>query len=710
MGLALQSEKKLTGPWGLLLALAVVVTYLPVLHAGFIWDDDGRITANPCVVGPLGLKEIWTTNAADICPLVVTTFWVEHALWGLAPLPYHLVNVLLHAACAILLWRVLLALQVPGAWLGAALWALHPVQVETAAWVTEMKNTQSGVFYLLTVHFYLRFLRANAPGHRSARNGIYACTLIFAALALLSKSSTVILPIVLGLCAWWVEGRWHWRNLARLAPIAVMAVFPALLTLWTQKLQYQGPASLQFARTFPERLATAGDAVWFYLGKLIWPHPLIFIYPRWQIDASSPVAYLPLLAVIALLLLLGHYRETWMRPHFFAFAYFVGALLPVLGLVDGYFWRYSLVGDHFLYLASMGPLALAGAGLFRFAHFIAPRQQALPAGLCAAPLLILGLISWQRSFVYQSIDTLWLDTLAQNPNCWMADNNYGLTFYDKGQLDEAVTYYQKALAINPHLAEPHNNLGNVFIKRKQIGASITAYETALDIDPYYSRAHNNLGNALFQTGRLDEAIAHYQRALEIDPTYVDADNDLGVALLQKGSTDEAIEADRKALALDPADTDAHNNLGNALYQKGAMDDAITEYQRALQIDPKNAKAHNGLGNAFNQNGRIDEAISEYRTALEIDPTYAEADNDLGVTLLQKGEGDAAIAQFEKALLLTPNDANAHYSLGYALLQKGRIEDAIAQFEIVVRLDPGNQSAQKNLARARALAHAPGGPK
>jgi tetratricopeptide (TPR) repeat protein len=692
-------------PWGVVLVLAVITTYLPLRHAGFIWDDDQHFTQNPCIIGPLGLKELWTTTQANYYPLTLTSFWFEHALWGLAPLPFHLVNVLLHAACAVLLWRVLLALEIPGAWLGAALWALHPVQVETAAWVTEMKNTQSGFFYLLAILFYIRGLRAT-----QASRWNYPCILILAALSLLSKSSTLILPLVLGLCAWWIEGRWQWRHLARLVPIAVLSILAALLTMWTQHAQYAGFSSHQFDRSFPERLAASGDVIWFYLSKLAWPHPLVFIYPRWRIDPASPISWLPLLAVVAVVLVLWRRRELWARAAFFAFAYFIAALLPVLGLVDGFFWRYSLVGDHFQYLASMGPLALAGAGLHRLARFVPSQRKLLPVGLGAGLLLLLGALSWQRTAAYQNIDALWFDTIAQNPACWMAHNNLGLSYYDRGQLDLATQQFQMALAIDPSLAEPHNNLGNILNRQHALAPSIHEYQAALAIDPYYSRAHNNLGNALMQTGHVDDAITHYQRAAEIDPTYVDAYSDLSIALLQKGRTDDAIAQAQQAVTVDPKNADAHNNLGNALYQKGAMDAARREYQTALAIDPRHAKAHNGLGNALNQTGHVDDAIGEYQAALLIDPDYAEAHNDLGVTLLQKGRIDDAIAQFQQAVRETPTDANTHYSLGYALLQKGQVDDAVAQFQIVVQLDPGNASAQKNLAQAQALARKTAPPK
>jgi protein O-mannosyl-transferase len=383
--------------WGLILILFVMVAYTPIWHAGFIWDDDAMLTANPCIVGPLGLKGIWTTKAADICPWVLTTFWVEHALWGLAPLPYHLVNVLMHGACAVLLWRVLRSLRVEGAWLGAALWALHPVEVESVAWITEMKNTESALFFLLSILFFVKWLnfgrvasppsrhsgatveirpyRASAYEIRSYR--AYILSLLFAALAMASKSSTVILPVVLCLCAWWLEGRWHWRNLVRLVPIFLMSVAASAVSLWTQGLQLAMAPDPQWVRPWSQRLAAAGDAVWFYLGKVLWPDPLITIYPRWRIDAGQWVSYLPLLAVILSFTILWFNRRsgvTGLRACFFAFAYFLTALSPVLGLIDNSIFRYSLVFDHLQYLASIGPLALVGAGLTWTWNFLISSQ------------------------------------------------------------------------------------------------------------------------------------------------------------------------------------------------------------------------------------------------------------------------------------------------------------------------------------------------
>jgi tetratricopeptide (TPR) repeat protein len=580
--------------WELILVLAVILTYSPVWWAGYIWDDDLYVTANPVIIGPLGLKEIWTTRAADICPLTVSTFWVEHALWGLDPLPYHLVNVLLHGACAVLLWRVLRSLQIPGAWLGAALWALHPVQVESVAWITEMKNTQSGLFFLLSILFFARWLRAGNLDGRTGGGWNYALTLLFAALAMASKSSAVILPVILCLCAWWMEGRWQWRNLVKVVPVFLLSVAATALSMWTLGMQLATVSDPQLVRTWPERLVTAGDAVWFYLGKLLWPHPLITIYPRWQIDAGQGFSYLPLLAVILILVILWLKRESWSRPWLFVFAYFLVALLPTLGLLNNPIFRYSLVFDHFQYLASMGPLALAGAGLTRYSDIVLPGKQWLQTIICAGLLLILGALSWQRAWVYQSEETLWTDTLAQNPNCWVGYNNLGHFLLQHGQVDGAFAQFQKALEINPNYAEAHNNLGIALEKKGRIVEAMEQYDQALNLMPNCADAAYNLGFALFQKGQVDAAIAQLQKALKIQPNYPEALSKLGIALFQKGQVNEGIAQFQKALEIDPDYAVAHYNLGIALVQMGQLDAAIAQLQEAVRLNPADNDAQNAL--------------------------------------------------------------------------------------------------------------------
>lgn len=543
---------------GWILCLALVLAYLPVWWAGFVWDDDAHVTSNLCIIGPLGLKEIWTTIAAQYYPLVLTTFWVEYHLWGLWALPYHLVTLGLHGACAIVLWRILRLLQVPGAWLGATIWALHPLQVETVAWITETKNTQSGLFYLLSIFFFIHDLKARETGDRAGDRRNYALTLLFAALAMASKSSTVVLPVVLCLGAWWVEGRWHWRNLLIVAPVFLMSLGAAAMAIIT--VRGQGVSDLSWAQSWPERLVTSGYAVWFYLGRLLWPHPLVFIYPRWNIEAAEWYAYLPLLAVFIGLLVLWLKRATWGRPWFFALAYFLAAAFPVLGLVNHYFQRYSFVADHLQYLAGIGPLALLGAGLNRLADLTLPHKRWPQAVLCSGLLLTLGVMSWQRAWAYESRETLWRDTLAQNPNCTMAYNNLGYVLLQRGDADEAIIQFQKALEIDPEFVEAHNNLGVIYLIVKQ----------------------------------RDRALAEFQKSLKLDPKNVEARADFGLALAENGQFDEAIAQDRQALALNPNMAEVHSNLGLALAQKEQWDEAISEFKEALRLRPDFAEATDSL--------------------------------------------------------------------------------------------------------------------
>jgi tetratricopeptide (TPR) repeat protein len=690
---------------GLILILFVILAYTPVWKAGFVWDDEMILTANPCVVGPLGLREIWATSAADICPLTLTIFWAEHALWGLNPLPYHLVNVLMHGLSAVLLWRVLRCLCIRGAWLGAALWALHPVAVESVAWITEMKNTESGLFFLLSILFFVRWLRAKDFGARTGGRGSYALCLLFAALAMAAKSSTVILPVVLCLCGWWIEGRWHWRIVARTAPLFLMAIAASALSIWTQVSQLAIVTDPQWARTWPERLATAGNSVWFYLGKLLWPHPLITIYPRWHIDAGHWISYLPLLALIVILFIFWLRRRSGgagSRACFFAFAYFIVALLPTLGLIDTYIFQYSFVFDHFQYLASIGPLALAATALVQLSDFIITKKAWLQSALCAGVLLILGIASWQRSWVYESEEALWTDTLAKNPDSWAAHHNLGLALFRKGQVDDAVAQYQKTLEINPNYVLAHNNLGVTLLQKGRLDDAVTQYQKALEINPNYPELHDNLGNALFRKGQVDDAVAQYQKALEINPNYAHAHYNLGNALFQKGQVDDAVAHYQMALEINPDYPEAQSDLGLAFVQKGQLDEAIAQFQKAVKISPNSPEIHYNLGNALFQKGRMDDAVAHYQKALGINPNYPEARNNLGNALFQKGQVDDAVAQYQNALKINPNYPEAHYNLARALIQNGQLDSAITQFQEILRLKPDFSPAQDKLNEVRAL--------
>ena len=687
-------EKRTWLAGGALVALVFLV-YQPVWKAGYLWDDDLVLTANPVIVGPFGLKEIWTTGAADICPFTLSTFWLEHKLWGTAPLPFHLVTVLFHAVGAVVFWRLLRALAVPGAWLGAAVWALHPVMVESVAWVAEMKNTESGVFVLLSLLFYVR--AATAPPRRGWV-GNYAASLIFAVLAMASKSSTVALPVVMALCGWWIERQWRWRSLAKVAPVLAMSIADALLSLWTQG---QNDAHTDAGpRSWPERFVTAGQAVWFYLGKLAWPHPLSVVYPRWQPDPYRWTSYLSLLAIGTVFVILWLRRNSWGRSYFFAWTVFVVALAPVLGFADMTYHRHSFVADHFQYLAAMGPLALVGAGLGRLREKQPPWLAPVAAG---ALLLILGLLTWQRARVFRDGESLWRDNLIANPNSWVAYNNLGDDALENdSDPKKALELFSKALALQPNFAETRNNMGAALAQEGHYLEAIAEFRKALALLPRYQTAKNNLGMAYFNLGKTDEALTQFREALNMGVARLDIRMYIAVALTKAGKLDEAIAEYRKAVADYPNDAELHNNLGNALIHKHQVDEAQAEYRKAIALNPRFAEPHGNLAQVYSHVGRPADAITEFRTALKLDPHSKLAQCGLAVMLGQGGQLDAALAEYPKALQMNPKDAELRNDLGIVLAEKGRLAEAQAQFQEAIRLKPDYPDAETNFARAQAL--------
>jgi tetratricopeptide (TPR) repeat protein len=621
--------------WGFLLIAFVFIAYAPVFGAGFVWDDESHLSQNPCIIGPLGLKEIWTTTRAVYYPLVLTTFWALHKLVGLNPLPYHLLNVLMHAASVVLLWRVLRQLGVDGAWLGAALWALHPVMVQSVAWVTELKNTQSCLFYLLSIVFFFSW-EEQARVTQAVRMKtmlMFALSLTCFVLATLSKPSVVMLPVVLALCIWWRRGTIRWKDAMPLVPFLLISALASAWTIWEQKF-HASAVGPDWAQTWPERLIIAGRAIWFYLAKLVWPHPLIFIYPRWEIYSSQLTAYLPLLAATVGLIVLWSLRGKAGHALFFAASYYVVSLFPLLGFFSVYFFRYSFVSDHFQYLASMGPLALAGATISesfrRFTVAASPGRGTLflRLGLCGILLVLLATITWQQTTVYHDLITFYTRTLARNPGCWMAHYNLGIALHDHGETDQAISHYREAIELRPSYSEAHYNLGRLLAEKGEFNDAINHYEAALATNPADVEAHNNLGATLFQSGRIDDAIASYQEALAVRPDYADASCNLADALLAKGDIDGAITHYRTCVAELPNHADAQYNLASALLRKGQIDEAIMHYEKALELLPENSEAHVNLGSALLAKGRVVDAIGQYKKALRFAPENVAAKSNL----------------------------------------------------------------------------------
>ncbi len=703
--------------WEFLLIALVFSAYAPVFGAGFVWDDESHLTQNPCIVGPLGLKEIWTSTRAVYYPLVLTTFWVLHKFVGLNPLPYHILNVLMHAGSAVLLWRLLRQLGVRGAWLGAALWALHPVMVQSVAWVTELKNTQSCLFYLLSIFFFLSW-EEQARVTRVVRiktTLMFALSLTCFVLATLSKPSVVMLPVVLALCIWWQRGTIEWKDGVPLAPFLLISALASAWTIWEQKF-HASAVGPEWAQTWPERLIMAGRAIWFYLGKLVWPHPLIFIYPRWEIHSWQWMAYLPLLAATLGLIVLWALPGKAGRALFFTAAYYVVSLFPVLGFFSVYFFRYSFVSDHFQYLASMGPLALAGATISesfrRLTVAVSPGRVTvfLRLGLGSILLFLLTTLTWQQTTAYHDLVTLYTRTLAKNPGCWMAHYNLGIALHDNGETDQAITHYRQAIELWPGYAEAHYNLGRLLAEKGEFNDAINHYEATLAINPADAEAHNNLGATLFQAGRVDDAIAHYQEALAVRPDYAEASCNLADALLSKGDMDGAIMHYRTCVAVLPNRTDAQYNLASALLRKGRIDEAIIHYEKALEVLPENADAHVNLGSALLAKGRVAEAIGQYKEALQLAPENVAAQSNLAWLLATSP--DSALRNGPEAVLLAEQASRSSDGrrplalriLAAAYAEAGRFSEARATAHEALQAadDQGNSVLSDFLRKEIAL--------
>ncbi len=712
-----------------LILLVTFVAYTPALRDGFVWDDGPNIVANPALRTLKGLKEIWIDPHASYqyYPLTYTVFWTEYHLWGLRPVGYHVVNILLHALSAILLGLLLSRLSVPGAWLAGLIFAVHPLQVESVAWVTELKNVLSCLFFLGALLAYLDFLE-----RRRWRWGFYSLALLLFLLALLGKTSTVSLPIVILVVLWWKRGRVKAEEVWAVAPFFLAAVPLGLLTTWVEK-HYVGAQGTEWQMTLVERCLVAGRVVWFYAGKLVWPNPLMFVYPRWQINAAVWWQYLFPAASAGVLLVFWLLRRRWGKGPFVALLFYVGMVAPVPAFFNLYFMHFSYVSDHFPYLGSMGLIALGAAGVT-----VGVRNRVARMAVAVPALVVFGTLSWQHCRVFRNEETLWRDTIARNPQCWMAHYNLGNGLHLAGQLQDAIAQYQAALQLKPDYAEAYNNLGLVLIEqgRVQEGVkhledalriwpdcpqahfnlgnailllagkpedAIAQYKEALRLSPDDAETHNNLGNALQRAGKPEDAIAQYEEALRLQPDYPKAHNNLGNVFLQTGQIQEAIHHYEQAIRIQPDYFEAYGNLGNALLQAGKPEDAIAQYEKSLQISPDYAKAHYNLGNALVEAGRLNEAIGHYEQVLRIAPDSVEARIRLADALGKTGRVTEAIAQYEQALRLQPDNAIAHYNVGLLYAGDGKLSEAMEQYRQALRLKPDYANADNNLAWLLATA-------
>ena len=687
MGIIMKLSHKTVIFWAGLIFLATLVAYIPAMRGGYIWDDDHYITENTTLRTLDGLQRIWLEPKAlpQYYPLVHTSFWVEYQLWQLHPFGYHLVNVLLHALNAILLLMVLRYLRVQGAWLAALIFALHPVQVESVAWITERKNVLSALFYLSSFLAYLRFCNLAAhPGPTSIspsmhpqtsddagqRWRFYALSLFLFLCALLSKTITCSLPAAILLVLWWQRDRIRWRDILSLTPFFIVGVALGLTTVWLEKY-HVGAQGEEWALSLVDRFLVAGRVLWFYAGKLLWPHRLTFIYPRWQIDSGVWWQYLFPLAAVVVIFILWLLRQRIGKGPLVAVLFFAGTLLPALGFFDVYPMRFSFVADHFQYLASIGLIALGAAGATIFFGKLGPSYRNLGYVACVGLLLAFGLGVWKQGSIYRDAEVLYRDTISKNPNAWMAHNNLGVLLQEDSSVAAAMIHYVRALRIKPDNPLTHYNMAEVLFLQEKFDEAIAHNFEALRLKPDYPKPYNSLGLIYARQGQIDAAVAHFSQALRMKPDYANPHNNLGTLLARQGKLDEAIAHFSEALRILPDYAKAHNNLGEALARQGKFDEATSHLHQAMQIDPEYVDPHINLGALLAGQEKLDEAITHYAEALRIEPNSVEAHNNMGTILAYQGKFEDAVAHFSQALLIEPDSVRVRRNLERVLQQANK---------------------------------------
>jgi tetratricopeptide (TPR) repeat protein len=500
------------------LILLVALAYVPTAWASYIWDDQYYVIENTALRDLRGLKRIWLAPRASpqYYPVVFSMFWLEYHLWGLDPLGYHGVNVAVHGLNVLLVWRVLARLALPGAWLGAAIFSVHPVHVESVAWIAERKNLLSGLFYFCAVLAYWRFAPPAEFAGRTARGrwGWYGAAWLFYLAALGSKSVACSLPAAFLLIAWWKRGRINSRDILPLIPFFLAGVAASAVTVWMETF-HVGALGPEWSLTALDRCRVAGRALWFYAGKLAWPAGLCFIYPRWRLETwhgwqdAYPIGFLASVGA------LWWTRARIGRGPITGVLFFAGTLLPALGFFNIYPQRYSFVADHFQYLASLGLIVPAAVLLARpTAH---PRVW---SAAMASLLLFLVILTFARTLAFRDDGTLWSDTLRKDPSSWMAHNNLDTFYLKRGLLAEAEPHFLAALQLHPDYPEARYNLGAVLEEQGDLTSAEQHLRKAMGRDsPVSWKAHHVLGLVFKKQGKNREAAEEFRTVLRMKPDY-----------------------------------------------------------------------------------------------------------------------------------------------------------------------------------------------
>jgi len=713
------------GLWAWVLALLVLVTFGPGMQNGFIWDDPRHVTENKALQSAEGLYKIWfepsrgtaeTYVTPQYYPLTHTSYWIEYHLWGLNPTGYHVTNIVLHAISVLLVWGILRELGVAGAWVAAAIFAVHPVQVETVAWITERKNTLCGVFYFAAVWAYLKREGTGHRGQGTGKKGVwYGVSLLLFVCALLSKTIACSMPGVVLLLIWWKRGRIGLVDIARVVPFFVIGAVAGANTAWMERHVVRAVGG-DWEMTPAQHAIVAGKVVWFYVGKLLWPWPLMFMYPRWEADPGEALNWIWPIGVVGVFVALWELRRRIGRGPVVAWGIYVVSLAPAMGFVHVYPMRFSYVADHFQYLAGVPVIVLivgaVGAVLscgevresFAMGTMPSPRpspgvpgegektgdpgfardpffRRVVPTGV-GVVIAVLAVMSWRYTRVFANPETLWTDVVRKNDSAWLAHANLGAEWLDQSQRDSAEGMGEEA--------------------KKKLEEAKEQYARAIELYPNYGPTQEGMGMVMMRMGKPEDALGYFQKAGKLAPEGESVPyllDEAGALEAMKRLT-EAQQVYVRALGINSKSSRAYFLLGRLLEQEGNLDGAQMYYEQAVRFKPDFADAHYRLALALMRQKKNEQAMGELAAVVELRPDWAAAHQDLAALLAQAGHVDEAAMHYNAALRLQPNNADAEAALGYLAIEKKKYPQAREFFEMALKMDPNNAKAKRGLASFR----------
>lgn len=694
----------------LALGLLVAISYFPATQAGFVWDDS-IITTSKAVREWSGLWQLWfdtantyrfdNTREGHFWPVMYSTFWLEHKIWGFSPTGYHVVNLLLHFANTCLVWR--LFQRTPGGWLIAAVFAVHPVHVEAVAWVIGRKDLLSTLFYLAAALTWLRFV--DTP-----RAGLYILALTFFVAALLSKSIAVTLPAGLLIWHWWQQGRVSATDVLRLLPFFIVGLGIGLADM----AFYQRRETVFIDLSVVERLLISARALWFYVGKLLWPTDLAVIYPRWYVDPMAAAAWAYVGAAGAAAALLWFFRERVGRGTLAGAAFFAVTLSPVLGLVYSTYMQWSFVADRYQYLASLGLIAVfVGAAVHGTARLSGAWRNSAVA-LAGVLLTVLGALTWQQAGIYRDDVTFHRHIIALNPLARDAHLNLSGALAARGELEESLAAGLTAAKLRPDSAGAYANIGNALVRLGRFKEAEQHLRRGREIDPRHRNTLHNLAVALEKQERYAEALAVYQDVARLDPKGLRPLRNRARMLIRMQRYADVVELLEPVVAELPGASPSgqpgkpiharlHAQASLAARKLGRFDDAEKHYRHAMNLAPKEARLLRAFAESLKDHGDYEEAVEWYRVVIERDRRSGLAHAGLGEALLHLQRYDKAVVRLTEAaaLLPTSDTAGVHVLLARAREAQGRPEAAEEQYERALAVEPRHLDALKRLASLRA---------